>query len=496
MERNEEHVAHFPRARLVRRRTTLRCPANPKRHPRTYYWSTCGPPVGPSSSSTGLSRCIPQVNAIGQRPSVPTCRPRSRGKYTAHQSFQSKRGIDSDVSLVFILLALLRRLRFHPSTPLSSLRLFYKWRSSLRSLQFFRYNFHSNRGVAMAIDAVIRVINSEERPSAPPVYQVESWAKKKRSKRPRADSSSQSDEGGDRRMPTEEEYLALCLMMLSRGISGGGSGLLPGPLGGAPRRGPVAEPAAARTQSYECSVCGKAFPSYQALGGHKTSHRKPAAPASGGDDAASATTSGSGAAGSGGRVHECAVCHKSFPSGQALGGHMRCHYEGVINGSAAAAAAKATKEASSSGAATSSGRNLALDLNLLPLPATRAGWINAKKKGEDEEVLSPLAAPFPAAKKPRLPTAPIVGAATKQEEEEEVMSPLALTIKPPIGVGSPAQGRYRQWRGERGAWVDFSNELSGTEFGLRLNVEGRLRVDSGLDVLLECDLRVYHERLD
>ncbi|XP_042412557.1 zinc finger protein ZAT10-like [Zingiber officinale] len=289
----------------------------------------------------------------------------------------------------------------------------------------------------MAIDAVIRVINSEERPSAPPVYQVESWAKKKRSKRPRADSSSQSDEGGDRRMPTEEEYLALCLMMLSRGISGGGSGLLPGPLGGAPRRGPVAEPAAARTQSYECSVCGKAFPSYQALGGHKTSHRKPAAPASGGDDAASATTSGSGAAGSGGRVHECAVCHKSFPSGQALGGHMRCHYEGVINGSAAAAAAKATKEASSSGAATSSGRNLALDLNLLPLPATRAGWINAKKKGEDEEVLSPLAAPFPAAKKPRLPTAPIVGAATKQEEEEEVMSPLALTIKPPIGVGSP-----------------------------------------------------------
>ncbi|XP_042394233.1 zinc finger protein AZF3-like [Zingiber officinale] len=267
----------------------------------------------------------------------------------------------------------------------------------------------------MAIDGVIQ----EERPSShPSAYQVEFCAKKKRSKRPHASYSSRSDEGGNHRMITEEEYLALCLMMLSRGVSGtGGSALLPVALEGASRRDLVVEAAAppARAQSYECSVCGKAFPSYQALGGHKTSHRKPAgAPPAGGDDAASATTSGSA---SGARAHECSVCHKSFPSGQALGGHMRCHYEGVINGSAAAA--KAVKDASSSGAAASSVNNLVLDLNLSPLPA--------KKKGEEEEVLSPLALTL--AKKPRLLATPTVGVATKKAEESAT-SPLALTMKP------------------------------------------------------------------
>ncbi|XP_042389501.1 zinc finger protein ZAT10-like [Zingiber officinale] len=288
--------------------------------------------------------------------------------------------------------------------------------------------FSTRSGSTMAIDGVIQ----EERPSSPPsAYQVEFCAKKKRSKRPHASYSSRSDEGGDHRMPTEEEHLALCLMMLSRGVSGtGGSALLPVALEGASRRDLGVEAAAppARAQSYECSVCGKAFPSYQALGGHKTSHRKPAgAPPAGGDDAASATTSGSA---SGARAHECSVCHKSFPSGQALGGHMRCHYEGVINGSAAAA--KAAKDASSSGAAASSVNNLVLDLNLSPLPA--------KKKGEEEEVLSPLALTL--AKKPRLLATPTVGVATKQTEES-ARSPLALTMKPLAwpatkgAVGSP-----------------------------------------------------------
>ncbi|KAL3726106.1 hypothetical protein ACJRO7_031061 [Eucalyptus globulus] len=39
-----------------------------------------------------------------------------------------------------------------------------------------------------------------------------------------------------------------------------------------------------------------------------------------------------------GKVHECLICHKSFPTGQALGGHKRCHYKAPIPTSLAAAA--------------------------------------------------------------------------------------------------------------------------------------------------------------
>ncbi|XP_047978711.1 zinc finger protein AZF2-like [Salvia hispanica] len=102
-----------------------------------------------------------------------------------------------------------------------------------------------------------------------------------------------------RREQSQDEYLAFCLVMLAHG-------------GAAP-------------SSYKCSVCGRAFPSYQALGGHKASHRAKA-PA---EEINSSALSPSG------RRHECSVCHKIFPSGQALGGHKRRHYEGVIGGSAA-----------------------------------------------------------------------------------------------------------------------------------------------------------------
>lgn len=62
--------------------------------------------------------------------------------------------------------------------------------------------------------------------------------------------------------------------------------------------------------SHKCGICGNVFPSAQALGGHKTSHRTLLP--------------------SGGR-HQCSICGKSFSTGQALGGHMRKHYSGVID---------------------------------------------------------------------------------------------------------------------------------------------------------------------
>ncbi|KAG2316926.1 hypothetical protein Bca4012_067820 [Brassica carinata] len=156
---------------------------------------------------------------------------------------------------------------------------------------------------------------------------LEQWAKRKRTKRQRFDRNHHSQEA----TPSEEEYLALCLLMLARGSAV--QSPLPPSLPSSDHRG------------YKCTVCGKSFSSYQALGGHKTSHRKPVnnthdVPSnqepfnnntqrnSNGD---SVVINGNGVS-QGGKTHTCSICFKSFSSGQALGGHKRCHYDGGNNG--------------------------------------------------------------------------------------------------------------------------------------------------------------------
>ncbi|KAG0484107.1 hypothetical protein HPP92_012191 [Vanilla planifolia] len=70
---------------------------------------------------------------------------------------------------------------------------------------------------------------------------------------------------------------------------------------------------AAVQRVFECKTCNRQFPSFQALGGHRASHKKPKP---------------GGAAASGppkARMHECSVCGLEFAIGQALGGHMRRH---------------------------------------------------------------------------------------------------------------------------------------------------------------------------
>ncbi|MED6187728.1 hypothetical protein PIB30_079196 [Stylosanthes scabra] len=78
---------------------------------------------------------------------------------------------------------------------------------------------------------------------------------------------------------------------------------------------------------FECKTCKRQFPSFQALGGHRASHKKPRLMDNHNDD-------------HGGKLeeqqqlllepqkpktHECSICGLEFAIGQALGGHMRRH---------------------------------------------------------------------------------------------------------------------------------------------------------------------------
>ncbi|KZV56215.1 hypothetical protein F511_13819 [Dorcoceras hygrometricum] len=199
---------------------------------------------------------------------------------------------------------------------------------------------------------------------------LDSWRKGKRSKRSRSVE------------PTEEEYLALCLIMLARGdVSASASASTSAPVSSRARTRtpppPVAVDSAAKLV-YKCSVCDKAFGSYQALGGHKASHRK----LSGGDEHSTtsnsaATTSTMSATGPSGKTHECSICHKRFPTGQALGGHKRRHYEGN------AGAGNSAVTSSEGVGSTVTHRDF--DLNLPALPNFWPGFSTAI----EEEVESP-----------------------------------------------------------------------------------------------------------
>ncbi|XP_009784655.1 zinc finger protein ZAT10-like [Nicotiana sylvestris] len=182
----------------------------------------------------------------------------------------------------------------------------------------------------MALEA-LNSPTKEPTPTTPPICEqvnLDSSTKRKRSKRPHNEIQ-----------PTEEEFLALCLIMLAR--SGGGrtnsthhdttaavqqqkKQIANDPL---PRQD---QEALIEQHSYKCSVCNKSFASYQALGGHKASHRNKhsttTATTVSDDNYTSTSLNPSG------RSHECSICHKYFPTGQALGGHKRRHYEGKIIG--------------------------------------------------------------------------------------------------------------------------------------------------------------------
>ncbi|KAK3015090.1 hypothetical protein RJ639_006652 [Escallonia herrerae] len=107
--------------------------------------------------------------------------------------------------------------------------------------------------------------------------------------------------------------------------------------------------------TFECKACKKVFNSHQALGGHRASHKKvkgcfaarndqfedsladddlithdeffPSKSTSSYQfDHGPSTTTLAGDLRKKSKVHKCSICHRIFASGQALGGHKRCHW--------------------------------------------------------------------------------------------------------------------------------------------------------------------------
>ncbi|KAJ1408581.1 Zinc finger C2H2-type [Sesbania bispinosa] len=91
---------------------------------------------------------------------------------------------------------------------------------------------------------------------------------------------------------------------------------------------------------FECTTCNKIFPSYQALGGHRASHKNINSNCFASRNESSennielepdlspnptATENTGRESKNSSKGHECPICLKVFPSGQALGGHKRSH---------------------------------------------------------------------------------------------------------------------------------------------------------------------------
>ncbi|KAK2379360.1 zinc finger protein ZAT9 [Trifolium repens] len=114
---------------------------------------------------------------------------------------------------------------------------------------------------------------------------------------------------------------------------------------------------------YKCDTCNKVFRSYQALGGHRASHKKnmKLIAENGGDSISNhhdhknkiennvvVNHNNNGEK----RIHECPICFREFSSGQALGGHKRTHGIGIGIGIGSSARALAPAAAATTTTAT------------------------------------------------------------------------------------------------------------------------------------------------
>lgn len=88
---------------------------------------------------------------------------------------------------------------------------------------------------------------------------------------------------------------------------------------------------------FECSSCNRVFGSHQALGGHRASHKNVKGCFANTGNVGTGLGLGIGSnekceeekVGMSGDGHKCSICMRVFSTGQALGGHKRCHWENV-----------------------------------------------------------------------------------------------------------------------------------------------------------------------
>ncbi|KAE8706008.1 60S ribosomal protein L36-2-like [Hibiscus syriacus] len=96
--------------------------------------------------------------------------------------------------------------------------------------------------------------------------------------------------------------VAKCLMLLSQGLE-------------------TEQKHHSASDVFECKTCQRCFPSFQALGGHRASHKRPKLVG----DKPNKTTHFLSLSSTESKAHECSICGQVFSMGQALGGHMRRH---------------------------------------------------------------------------------------------------------------------------------------------------------------------------
>ncbi|KAF8088568.1 hypothetical protein N665_0536s0018 [Sinapis alba] len=143
----------------------------------------------------------------------------------------------------------------------------------------------------------------------------------------------------------EDQDMANCLMLLSQGHKAkdsSGEQFSKQKIDFLSYKKPLASLGLGLEGVYQCKTCDKSYHSFQALGGHRASHKKPKLGATAlkcEEKRSSSTVETAGVVGSflslqvtssdGNKklekTHECSICKAEFSSGQALGGHMRRH---------------------------------------------------------------------------------------------------------------------------------------------------------------------------